>query len=734
MLLCESHAPTSSLVFAGFFASIVLSASFQDDAESADKLVARLQQTLVHPTASPSFVGCVHLAYYTTLVTDPSAANDLALPATAIGGSTLASGRFHSGELILEELLNAFVHSRNGSNGVEAFEAVTEYRDQLYKVLATVQKSDLLIALASTCCSVDETKTALQARIAGDLPLAIASYKKAESMLAALDEPMDDDDKSLSRQFEAQRCYWERLACLERLNHWDKLESELLPSDSTDASFLYKQEPPYLEQGLGHCIRAYVGAIERVRDDSDALDTQHDKIRAFLDAATAETHVYDLLASNYCVELCLMYLELGETSRVRVLVETFYAKFLMRWQSTSAVAPLPRLELMQSLSSVVQLDELLVLTTQTLSDNNSARLEREYVAFSDRWTRAHPSDGFESVSCWSRFYMVQRAASDFVCAHGTNESILSDASMRALQVNAARVMLQYGKVAVANDVLALASKYLKDYREVCNKQQLPKVSALMIDVFVSHVLKLAARQAQSSRTRSTNDLSTESITAIARYYQAAARMFDNDDILTVMETADARERVAIGALEARAFGKAAQFYLVTGHDAVAAEESFTRSVDVFERSCKTVASLAATTSDSATLAVFRSCRLAFVEFLVELLFKQDASSGSGWEAFVSREKLTQLLVENVLEGMAMGDQACSNYLPQLCEAIAPFPALVALFEREVLAKVPMWTCLRWAAQLMALLNGPIGSTVARLLEKVRTCDALPCVCALDRTD
>lgn len=716
MALCESHAPTSSLVFAGLFSSIVLSAGFQQ-AEMAEELAERVQTALSHSSLSPSFVGCIHLAYFTTIAQDSGFIKHLAIPASYIGGSSLASGNHHSGELILEEILNYYLHiqSIKERRSSASYESVTEYRDQLYKILATTQKSNLLIALSSSSCTVDDSKIALQAQISGDLPLAIASYKKAESVLANMNDSLEDN-MLLSSQFEAQRCYWERMQCLEKLNHWDKLEAELIQNEGNDLGFIWKQDPPYFEQGIGHCIRSYLGTSKKNRDD----DERQHKMKAFIDAAMKEKRVWDLLTSSFCVELCLMYLEIGEVSRVRVLVEKFYAKFLTRWQSTSAVATLPRLDLMQSLSSIVQMDELLVLTQSSSHQRHGKQLEGEYVAFNTKWTSAYPSGGFESMSNWSRFYMVQDIVGEFMYTQGTKESVLSAESKHGFLLEDAQVMLKYAKAAVSNDLLSLASKYLKEYREVCNEKQLPKVSALMIDVFVSHVLKLAERQTTKSqnassldRSASSTELSKESITMVTRYYQAAARMFDNDDILTIMESSQVRERVAIGCLEARTFGKAAEFYMSTRHDPATTKESFTRSIDVFQRSCKTITSHS--DADRSTLEVFKSCRLSFVEFLVGLLFKDDQH---GWEEFIGRDALTRLLVENVLNGMMMGDQECSNYFPQLCEAIAPYPDIVTYFETELLAKVPMWTCLRWAAQLMALLSGPISSTILRILEKV----------------
>ncbi|KAF1330129.1 DNA-dependent protein kinase catalytic subunit, partial [Globisporangium splendens] len=695
--------------------ALFLSSEFQK-ANMAEELTERLQRALSRSKLSPSFIGCIHLAYFTTISLNPGFIKRVAIPASFVGGSSLASGNYHSGELILEEILNHYLHTEGikESHNSESYESVAEYRDQLYKILATIQKSNLLIALSSSCCTVDESKIALQAQISGDLPFAIASYKKAESILAERNAYLNEN-KLLSSQFEAQRCYWERMGCLEKLNHWEKLEAELTQSEGNDLSFIWKQDPPYLEQGIGHCVRSYLGTSKKNRDGE-----ARSKMAAFIDAATKVTNVWDLLTNKFCVELCLMYLELGEISRVRVLAETFYTKFLTRWQNTSPVATLPRLELMQSLSSIVEMDELLALMQASGHQRNDKQLERAYVVFNNKWTRAYPSDGYESMSNWSRFYMVQEIVGNFTYTQGSEEGILSDASQHELLLENAQVMLKYAKAAVSNDFLALASKYLKEYREVCNQKQLPKVSVLMIDVFVSHVLKLADRQATKSQGSSissnSTELTKESIMTITRYYEAAARMFDNDDILTVMENSQARERVAIGCLEAKTFGKAAEFYMATQHDPMSTQENFTRAIDVFQRSCKTISSHSeAAQADRSAMEVFKSCRLSFVEFLVDLLFKDGHQR---WEEFIGREELTRLLAENVLNGMMMGNQECSNYFPQLCEVIAPYPDIVAYFEREMLQNVPIWTCLRWAAQLMALFNGPISSTILRILEKV----------------
>lgn len=81
----------------------------------------------------------------------------------------------------------------------------------------------------------------------------------------------------------------------------------------------------------------------------------------------------------------------------------------------------------------------------------------------------------------------------------------------------------------------------------CNR---PKAGFSMVDVFVSHVLKLAERQAQKAED---NEFTTEILQTITRQYETSTGMFDNTDIVELMEKLPIAELVltsqAIAAIE-----------------------------------------------------------------------------------------------------------------------------------------------------------------------------------------
>ncbi|KAG6613652.1 putative DNA-dependent protein kinase catalytic subunit [Phytophthora cinnamomi] len=93
-------------------------------------------------------------------------------------------------------------------------------------------------------------------------------------------------------------------------------------------------------------------------------------------------------------------------------------------------------------------------------------------------------------------------------------------------------------------------------------------------------------------------------------------------------------------------------------------------------------------------------------------------------AFVCSNAIFQTLDSYMVKTKDDSRKKCFNkilkdVLPIISDsAAAPYPDIVAEFEQHVLTKVPLWTCLQWSAQLMALLNGPIGRSIVAILEKM----------------
>ncbi|ETM49450.1 hypothetical protein, variant 2 [Phytophthora nicotianae] len=704
MALCETSIETSSLVFGALFSSIVASPQFEKSGITHE-LTERLEETLTLSQSSSVYVGCIVSAYFASIVRNPRLCEMLPVRPKTVGEAGLSSGKYHISELTLEEQLLHEIQGKTRDLNLASNELVTNCWDLLHKLLSTMHKRNLLIALSMACSTTAESKLALQAQLSGDLPLAIASYKKAESILDSQMEILDGDN-SFATETDATRCRWQRRNCLETLNNWDTLKNELTDATQTDSDFLWKQRPPYLEQGVGHYLRSCLGLVEAKQTNSDLAS-----LRSFIEGAMRDSAKMELVQSRFPVEMCLTYLSSSDKNQARVCVETFYTNFLKMWRQTSPMASTSRMQLLQSLSSMVEIDEVLSRFGRDYSDIGKMG-HQSVTAFMDAWRRSPPSTGEEGMVLWSQHSMVQNTVAGFMLNYARDQRLYSDEIGLAVLGGKSNTMLQYANAAISCNILALASKMLKNYRELCNTHQLPKLSVQMVEVFVSHVLKLVDRQEHQSDKSGSN---SSSIKLITRYYETATKMFDNVEIMNMMETAGASDKVAMGYLEAKTFASAAGFYAVNDVDDNLKEEYLSRSLDMFKVSCKRIDAVSRKEMEDGASSAFLRCRLTFIEFLNDLFFKRKMEKLA---KLTDRKALTKLLAENVLGGMAAGDRECANYFPQLCDVIAPYPDIVAEFEQCVLTNVPLWTCLQWSAQLMALLNGPIGKTIVAILEKM----------------
>lgn len=711
MALCSVHHVMSSRVFGMLFASIVEGDAGFKGGDSLDTLMKGMARTLTKSKRSGAFVGCIQQAYFLCLLKNRELLDQSQLPSKVLAESSLASASYYSGELVLEELLIHNTSAEGHASLLDSDGAIAEQWDQLHKIVGTIQKRNFLLAIASKCSTTKDSQLALEARLAGNLPTAITSYDKAESVLTSQME-MAGEGYSMAAKLDARRCFWERLGCLETLNSWSKLDRELLQRETSDESFVWKEETPYLEQGVGHKLRCGLGVKET---DASIESDSFQRLSAFIESATKEPSKWQLLHSKFAVETILAYMKLEDASQARILVDGVYSSFLQRWQDTNVLAAVPRLELMQMLSSTVQMDEVLTLVGNVQRnagrEQGVAALECQYLALVERWVASSPHMGEGSIAAWSQYYQVQDITNDFLWSHGSRAGVLPDSAHSSFLRAKSVVMLGYANAALSNDIMAITSRYLKEYREICNTAQLPKVSVQMVNVFVSHVLKLAERQLQQSNA---DTLSSESTKMIMRYFQTATKLFDNSDVLDLAEKITPDEQVVMSSLEARTFGRAAKFYMMANLERATSEEYFVRALDVFQSSCKAAPALPNSAGSAVDTQLVKP-RLAFVEFLSNLLSDKPEAE---WEQIVNRKRVVQHLVDCVLDGIVCGSQECATFFPQLCDLIAPFPDVTAAFCGKVLANVPLWTCLQWSAQLMALLNGPIGSAILSILEKV----------------
>ncbi|POM68244.1 Hypothetical protein PHPALM_15621, partial [Phytophthora palmivora] len=308
MALCEMHAETSSLVFSAVFPSIVASTQFEKS-RRMDDLAEKIEKTLTSSKASSMYVDCILSAYFATIVSNPQHCETIPIRPKTIGEAGLSSRKYHLSELVLEEqLISSIQRNTTGLNSASNQLVATSW-DLLHKLLSTVHKRNFLIALSMTCSTIDESKLALQAQLSGDLPLAIASYKKAESILKSQLEILNGNH-SRATETDAIRCRWQRFNCLETLNNWESLRNEITDVTKQDHEFLWKQHPPYLEQGVGHYIRSCLGLAE-AKQTKDILVN----LQKFVESAMHDSTKQELVQSRFPVEVCLAYLSTGNKNQ-----------------------------------------------------------------------------------------------------------------------------------------------------------------------------------------------------------------------------------------------------------------------------------------------------------------------------------------------------------------------------------------------------------------------------------
>ncbi|KAL8000663.1 putative serine/threonine-protein kinase ATM [Plasmopara halstedii] len=698
MALCEVSVETSSLLFDELFSSIVATNEFEKSG-IVDELTEKIEGTLTLSKASSVYVGCIVSAYVASMIRHPSLFNIFVLRPKTIGDAGLASGNHHVSQLALEELLIYETQLMAGNMKLKSNESLTECWDLLHKLLSTLHKRDFLVALSLACSTNADSKRALQEQLSGDLPLAIAAYKKAESTLRLQMELLDGDDFVIAKN-DAMRCRWQRLNCMETLNSWHALNSEITEAANADTNYLWKQRPPYLEQGVGHYLRSCLGLLE-ASPSNDLLES----LQNFIGDAVRDSAKVKLIQSKFSVELCLAYLASGDKNQTRVCVENFYLNFLKIWRQTSPMATISRMELLQSLSLIVEIDEALIRLNE---DGSDICKNENHFGFVNEWKQKPPFTGEEGMVLWSQHTMVQNAITSLMLNRAHDQGVLSNEIRLVVLGIKGHALLQYANAAVSCNILSLASKVLKIYRELCNTHQLPKLNVRMIEVFVSHVLKLIDRQEHKSSD-------STSIKLITKYYETATKLFNNVEIMHMMKIATARDQVAVGYLEAKTFAKAAAFYAFNDLDDDLSKKIFYRSLDRFKDSCRRIDAVLSKQSQDDAPPAFLRCRLTYIEFLNDLLYKRQLEKLAN---FADSKVLIKLLAENVLRGMAAGDRECANYFPGLCDVVSPYPDIVAECKQCVLTDVPLWTCLQWSAQLMALLNGDIGMTIVAILEKL----------------
>ncbi|RHY31622.1 hypothetical protein DYB32_003321 [Aphanomyces invadans] len=538
--------------------------------------------------------------------------------------------------------------------------------NQLYHILQAVQNEPYLLALANDQSKVPEATMAVEAQLQGDLIAALQYYNDAEAKYAAL---VTDDDHHGMSILERQRWKSEQFHCLAKLNRWDSLLQDVDPDQ------LWHHHEPFQEKHMGYflqaCLATHNTSMLASFVNSTLQNQPHDKLQYLM------TRFPDLMASTY--------IQLDQQSQARAAVEEFYAGCLHQWTSMPASH---------------QYRQLLRLPNMVFLDNVLAVAKQHHGAKScvEKWKPIAPLVQEDPLDAWSMYYLIRNVGYEtLVIANNQSSTQSIEDNISSIRVH---TILSYAEAAVASNVLALAGRLLADYRTLCMQAHLPKLTLHMVQVYSAQVSKLASRQLQVVSTLE-GDAKEKVLTQVSNYYGALNRLFDNEEVIAFIPTMPAATQTEIYGWQARALMEASAFHREFGSASLGATLE-TSALEIFE-------------FQTARATAMTSMHVMYIEYLdkcIERAANDKCPSGPFAQAFV----------ETVLWGMAQANKTCAAYFPRVLGLVRDAPAKLLPILDTRMQRVPLWTCLHWSAQIMALLDihsSPFNDWVLNLLEKCR---------------
>ncbi|KDO22586.1 hypothetical protein SPRG_12566 [Saprolegnia parasitica CBS 223.65] len=361
-------------------------------------------------------------------------------------------------------------------------------------------------------------------------------------------------------------------------------------------------------------------------------------------------------------------------------VEHFFAECVAQWTSLPTCY---RLRQLQRLPLIVHLESLLCV-----------HAAKDIAPCLNQWAAVTPRLQDDALSVWSAYYWSRTLGYERLTDLGGEWGGLPDLT-HAIATLRVQDMLTYAHAAVSSNVLALASRLLSDYRQTCTSAQLPKLSVYMVQVYVAQVSKLATRTLQQSLLQPPT-ARAKGLAQVAQYYVSMLRLFENDEVAALLPTMPIDVQRDVRGLHVHALASASSFHQQHADAALGRQWA----LDALER------------FDADQLpGALSSMHGPFLSFLDK------------WVEHAPTDlRLGRSFVTSVLHGMAMADEMSAKYLPRVLDLVKARGELLPLVT-EKMAHVPMWTCLHWSAQIVALLQTdptPFNELIRSLLEKLAT--------------
>ncbi|XP_069123844.1 DNA-dependent protein kinase catalytic subunit-like [Argopecten irradians] len=357
----------------------------------------------------PPFIGCMLDIVY-------QLRSQLSVDVTSVGSSATFSNLQPLGIVVLEEQL--IIHepeeSRPSKRG--KMDSLTISKEvptwiELARLYKSVDEYDVLLGIFSGKIGTQEiTQKAVACEARGDYYQAKKFYDEALGYLELPDVNPEMAEVDL----------WDdcRMECLDNLTNWTELDE--VSTSGIEAGDLTSvwDDTFYQEHYLPFIMRSKVKLV--------LLGDQHQQsLISFVDEAMKIPEHKSLLENRYCGDLALLAVWQEDYDRARHYTSMAIQRFQQEWSSTDTLMMSSRVNKLQQLQPLVELQEFLDFISHESNFGSPGPANR----LLERWERRSPDMILDSVRVWDDIVTNRNLYLDHIATRLTSREQNSEDSM-----------------------------------------------------------------------------------------------------------------------------------------------------------------------------------------------------------------------------------------------------------------------------------------------------------------
>ncbi|CAM9129326.1 unnamed protein product, partial [Ectocarpus fasciculatus] len=570
----------------------------------------------------------------------------------------------------------------------------------LYEALGD---KDTLVGVYTKLISIEETKRALDAEIAGNYPEAIDYYNDL-IMKYRLSSSI------LSREMKEAELWDDRsLQCLQQLMDWGQLDEKLNIVAEAQFTSLAEKKKKFLPLKLNCLIN---------------IDRNEDDLKHFLETLltsprdSPQEHLRKYIEVVHPAELTTAFGVIGDWTKVKTSVLSCYDQFLNTWSVLHKCAAEARTALLSQLQVVTELEDSAYFKLKRMStrgaDAHSRGFDKQLVKSKllDRWEKSIPFVG-DSVMVWSNVIKGRHLLLD---SEGGSEAALH---LSKMHIKFARAAVHQGSLRVVKGQIAIGGKYRRAAQTESGNSGGKDL------VTLDEVLAVYAYNRLTIDTITKSNNYQSELVKILAIFDKTTGLLDKKLSQIIEESTVActnRDYVKLCLLKANWIcGKWGVLQKPVSGDGF---NSAVEAYNVFSElatGLKGVQNDSLFTSDSnSTLLSAQDIKILGTSYAL-LARHCDDMRGHGVTYLPGvSSNVTSVCIDSYLKGLRLCNLSCRDRVVPIIQLIASVHPRASIPEDVALQlrNVPAWLFLRHAAQLVGYFDRPEGFISTMVLERV----------------